>query len=38
MTPTTRFRFSKKRIEALPVPATGRAEYRDLTTPGLVFA
>ena len=37
MAPTTRFRFSKKRIEALPIPATGRAEYRDLTTPGLVL-
>lgn len=37
MAPTTRFRFSKKRIEALPIPATGRAEYRDLMTPGLVL-
>jgi integrase len=32
-----RFRFSKRRIEALPVPTDGRAEYRDDATPGLVL-
>ncbi|MFZ1935331.1 MAG: site-specific integrase [Thermoguttaceae bacterium] len=37
MTPITRFRFSKQRVEALPIPADGRAEYRDITTPGLVL-
>ena len=37
MTPNTRLRFSKRRIEALPTPAIGRAEYRDLATPGLVL-
>lgn len=33
----TRFRFSKQRIEALPTPSTGRVEYRDAVTPGLVL-
>ena len=37
MTPITRFRFSKQRVEALPIPADGRAEYRNITTPGLVL-
>jgi integrase len=37
MAPVTRFRFSKQRIEALPIPADGRAEYRDIVTPGLVL-
>jgi integrase len=37
MAPETRFRFSKQRIEALPIPADGRAEYRDAVTPGLVL-
>ena len=33
----TRFRFSKTRIDTLPIPLAGRAEYRDLATPGLVL-
>ena len=33
----TRFRFSKTRIDTLPIPSAGRAEYRDLATPGLVL-
>jgi integrase len=35
--PEKRFRFSKQRVEALPTPAHGRAEYRDTVTPGLVL-
>jgi integrase len=31
------FRFSKQRIEALPIPDAGRDEYRDTSTPGLVL-
>jgi integrase len=37
MAAKTRFRFSKQRIEALPIPAAGRVEYRDAVTPGLVL-
>ncbi len=37
MTPTMRFRFTKQRVEALAIPADGRAEYRDAATPGLVL-
>lgn len=37
MTTEKRFRFSKQRIESLPIPTNGRMEYRDSTTPGLVL-
>lgn len=37
MAANNRLIFSKKRIETLPIPAAGRAEYRDIKTPGLTL-
>ena len=36
-TPDKRFAFSKRALEALPTPASGRAEYYDTTCPGLIL-
>jgi integrase len=37
MEPKTRFAFAKKRLQALPTPASGRAVYHDSATPGLIL-